>query len=110
MDVALRERGQAVSQDKISDKLKRLAAREPPNTQVPLHAMLRAGMEDDAIEAARAKIASCANGLAAPEILKPMGIVLLESSLASVAEIARIPEVVWLDTASEAPLEELLDD
>jgi hypothetical protein len=76
---------------------------------VRLNVMLAKDTPHSAVHSVARGLAEAAGAPRSPEILPASGMVFIESTLGAVQEIARRPEVVWLDTNTEAPVEELLD-
>lgn len=62
-----------------------------------------------ATEALAEGLAAAAHASGSPVVLPASRMVLLDTTLDAVEEIARQPEVVWVDSNTEANVEELLD-
>lgn len=85
-----------------------MIASRPAGTGVRLSVMLDRATSSSTESVAR-ELATAAHAKGAPLVLAASRMILLDTTLAAVEEVVRQPEVVWVDTNTEARLEELLD-
>ena len=94
---------------KLSQRLNSLLASEPNDRLCSLHVMLKPNLDRNASEVAYRRIGELSEKKDSVKPLPRFGIVTCTTSFSSVADIADLDDVVWLDLESEAPIEDLLD-
>jgi hypothetical protein len=94
---------------KTSAKLDALMTSERPDQAVPLHVMLSRDLPPRTARAVVQELTRFATSPRQVDYLPASGIVVFPVRMDRIADIARLPEVTWIDLDSEAPLEELLD-
>ena len=99
-----------VTVDKISPEVSRLIRTAPAETPVRFNILLRHGSGSESLQHLVRDMDGGATKFAADVRLVPSaGMVLCTLPLGAVEQVSHLPDVVWIDAESRAPIEDLLD-